>query len=167
MTKFQKSPKCKKWWNGLSAEGAKANVRSALHSADDPPFFVFLSFSCIFFCCGSIFSMGSMGSSKATGRCYTSICDGIILFFFCKKSQSDCFVVTHLLLPCSSLRTCFLTGAKRFDAKEWVGGFPRGEGGTGEWATGEIGQVPSQIMGATSLSGPEIIRGHKIVCAGN
>ena len=78
MTKFQKSPKCKKWWNGLSAEGAKANVRSALHSADDPPFFVFLSFSCIFFCCGSICSMGSMGSSKATARCYTSICDGII-----------------------------------------------------------------------------------------
>ena len=65
MTKIQKWPKCKKWWNGLSAEGAKANVRSALHSADDPPFFVFLSFSCIYFCCGSICSMGSMWAQQS------------------------------------------------------------------------------------------------------
>ena len=60
MTWTKKLPKCKKWWNGLSAEGAKANVRSALHSADDPPFFAFLSFSCIYVCCGSMCSTGSM-----------------------------------------------------------------------------------------------------------
>ena len=65
MTWTKKLPKCKKWWNGLSAEGAKANVRSALHSADDPPFFVFLSFSCIYVCCGSMCSMGSMWAQQS------------------------------------------------------------------------------------------------------
>ena len=34
----------------LRAEGAQADVRSALHSPDDPPFFVFLTFSCIYVC---------------------------------------------------------------------------------------------------------------------
>ena len=65
MTKIQKWPKCMKWWNGLSAEGAKADVRSALHSADDPPFFVFLSFSCIYVCCGSLCSLGSMWAQQS------------------------------------------------------------------------------------------------------
>ena len=65
MTKIQKWPKCKKWRNGLSAEGAKADVRSALHSADDPPFFVFLSFSCIYVCCGSMCYMGSMWAQQS------------------------------------------------------------------------------------------------------
>ena len=65
MTKIQKWPQIRKWWNGLSAEGAKADVRSALHSADDPPFFVFLSFSCIYVCCGSMCSLGSMWAQQS------------------------------------------------------------------------------------------------------
>ena len=56
--------KCMKWWNGLS-EGAKANVSYALHSADGPPFFVFLSFSCIYVCCGSMCSLGSMWAQQS------------------------------------------------------------------------------------------------------
>ena len=56
------------------------------------------------------------------------------------KSQRDCF--PPLPLPCSSLRTCFLTGAKRFDAKEWVVASHGVSGGVGK---GEIGQVSSQI----------------------
>ena len=62
---MQKWPKCKKFWNCLSAEGAKADVPSALHSADDPPFFVFLSFSCIYVCCGSMCSLGSMWAQQS------------------------------------------------------------------------------------------------------
>ena len=57
--------KIKKWCNGLSAEGAKADVLSVLHSPDDPPFFVFLSFSCIYVCCGSMCSLGSMWAQQS------------------------------------------------------------------------------------------------------
>ena len=49
----------------LRAEGAQADVRTALHSPDDPPFFVFLSFSCIYVCCGSMCSMGSMWAQQS------------------------------------------------------------------------------------------------------
>ena len=52
--------KIKKWCNSLCAEGAMADLRSTLHSPDNPPFFAFLSFSCIYVCCGSMCSMGSM-----------------------------------------------------------------------------------------------------------
>ena len=46
----------------LRAEGAQADVRTALHLPDDPPFFVFLSFSCIYM---SMCSMGSMWAQQS------------------------------------------------------------------------------------------------------
>ena len=44
---------------------SKADVCSALHWADDHPFFVFLSFSCFYVCCGSMCSMGSMCAQQS------------------------------------------------------------------------------------------------------
>jgi hypothetical protein len=71
--------KCKNWWNGLSAEGAKADARSALHSADNPPFLCYCPFLVSMFAVGLCVLWVLCGPSKATARCYTSICDSIIL----------------------------------------------------------------------------------------
>ena len=79
--------KIKKWCNGLSAEGAKADVWSALHSPDDPPFFVFLYFLLSKFAVGQCVLWVLCGPSKATVRCYTSICDGIITMI--RRSGGD------------------------------------------------------------------------------
>ena len=43
---------------------------------NDPPLFVFCIYPCVL--CGSVCSLFLYGPSKATLRCYTSICDGII-----------------------------------------------------------------------------------------
>ena len=67
MSQIQKWPKIKSRSDAtaLRAEGAQADVRSALHSPDHPPFFVFLSFSCFYIYCGSMCSMGSMWAQQS------------------------------------------------------------------------------------------------------
>ena len=83
---------------GLSAEGANSNVRSALHSADDPPFLCSCPFLVSMFAVGPYVLWVLCGPSKATARCYTSICDGIIsngatavCFITMRTSQSPQF----------------------------------------------------------------------------
>ena len=67
MSQIQKWPKIKSRSDAtaLRAEGAQVDVRSALHSPDHPPFFVFLSFSCFYIYCGSMCSMGSMWAQQS------------------------------------------------------------------------------------------------------
>ena len=67
MSQIQKWPKIKSRSDAtaLRAEGAQADVRSALHSPDHPPFFVFLSFSCFYIYCGSMCFMGSMWAQQS------------------------------------------------------------------------------------------------------
>ena len=67
MSQIQKWPKIisRSDATALRAEGAQAEVWSALHWPDHPPFFVFLSFSCFYIYCGSMCSMGSMWAQQS------------------------------------------------------------------------------------------------------
>ena len=66
-------------WPERQRHEGRRFVRPALHTADDPPFFVFYIFSCVFvFCVVLCVFLFLCGSSKATLRCYTSICDDFI-----------------------------------------------------------------------------------------
>ena len=67
-------------WPERQRHEGRRFVRPALHTADDPPFFVFYIFSCVFvFCVVLCVFLFLCGSSKATLRCYTSVCYGNIL----------------------------------------------------------------------------------------
>ena len=86
MSQIQKWPKIKSRSDAtaLRAEGAQADVRSALHSPDHPPFFVFLSFSCFYIYCGSMCSMGSMWAQQS----YSAVLHLHLWWYY--FSQRDC-----------------------------------------------------------------------------
>ena len=86
MSQIQKWPKIKSRSDAtaLRAEGAQADVRSALHSPDHPPFFVFLSFSCFYIYCGSMCSMGSMWVQQS----YSAVLHFHLWWYYCCHTWS-------------------------------------------------------------------------------
>ena len=88
MSQIQKWPKIKSRSDAtaLRAEGAQADVWSALHSPDHPPFFVFLSFSCFYIYCGSMCSMGSMWAQQS----YSAVLHLHLWWYYCLCLQSEC-----------------------------------------------------------------------------
>ena len=75
------------------AEGAQADVWSALHSPDHPPFFVFLSFSCFYIYCGSMCSMGSMWAQQS----YSAVLHLHLWWYYFYQGW---FVIVVLFLYC-------------------------------------------------------------------
>ena len=104
MSQIQKWPKIKSRSDAtaLRAEGAQADVRSALHSPDHPPFFVFLSFSCFYIYCGSMCSMGSMWAQQS----YSAVLHLHLWWYYCLLTSLRsvfCICIWIVFVFCSPL----------------------------------------------------------------
>ena len=121
MSQIQKWPKIKSRSDAtaLRAEGAQADVRSALHSPDHPPFFVFLSFSCFYIYCGSMCSMGSMWAQQS----YSAVLHLHLWWYYLSiylsnpHKVSQCLVYPNHSFPRSDWEHISCLKIKRYEIK--------------------------------------------------